>query len=82
MKMVQVNHNALKASIASVVELIGQAISATQSGLDTKLKEIQTTVETLHQRVTATAAAIATGATAAGAHELPPGLLFSHELED
>ena len=31
--------------------------------------------------MTATAAATATGATAAGTHELPPGLLFSHELE-
>ena len=41
MKLVQDNDDALKASIASVVHLIGSAIATPQSTLDTKIREIQ-----------------------------------------
>ena len=77
MKMVQDNDDALKASIASVVQMIGQSISTTELRFDAKMKEIQTAVETLHQRVTATAAG--TSAAVPGtsaAPEAPPGLPF------
>ena len=83
MRIVQENDDALKASITSVVQLVGQAISTTESEFDTKVKEIQTAVETMHQRVTATATATATGATATAAGavpDAPPGLPFHQEL--
>ena len=51
MQKVQENDDALKASIASVVQMIGNAITITEFTFDTKVQELQAAVGTLHERV-------------------------------
>ena len=68
MELLQQNDDALKASIARVVERLGSSITATQADHDKKARETQAAVQTLHDHLAATA----TGA----APELPPGIPF------
>ena len=74
MELAQQNDDALKASIAGVVELLGSSITATQADFDKKVRETQAAVQTLHDHLRATAPAGA-------APEVPPGCPCHQELE-
>ena len=76
MDLVQKNDDALKGSIAGLMQLLGSSIATTKSELEQKVQELQTAVQKLHETVSATATAETTGQPGA-----PPGLPFHHEIE-